>query len=148
MVIPPPPPGIARLLFFCHVEIFRQTPSWNLDPPTPLPPPPPPPEKIFWIRACCLCCLLFTGCDINIRADYGVLHSPGYKSGNQYPSSIHCNWFLAPIAQRETTLIIHSFHTEINYDTLQVKMFKNVSDSLLLPIEVLNWWIQHCCTDA
>ena len=32
---PLPPPGIARLfvICFCHVEIFRQTPSGNSDPP-------------------------------------------------------------------------------------------------------------------
>ena len=39
------PPWNCQIISFCHVEIFRQTPSGNLDPP------PPPPEKIFWIRA-------------------------------------------------------------------------------------------------
>ena len=58
-----------------------------------------------------------------------MLHSPGYKSGNQYPSNVQCNWFLAPIAQRETTLIIHSFHTELNYDTLQVNIHVNRTTS-------------------
>ena len=32
----------CQIINFCHVEIFRKTPSGNLDPP----------EKIFWIRAC------------------------------------------------------------------------------------------------
>ena len=41
---PPPPPRNCQIISFCHVEIFRQTPSGNLDPP-------PPSEKIFWIRA-------------------------------------------------------------------------------------------------
>ena len=44
----PPPPWNCQIINFCHVEIFHQTPSGNLDPP----PPPPAPEKIFWIRAC------------------------------------------------------------------------------------------------
>ena len=35
-------PWNCQIINFCHVEIFRQTPSGNLDPP----------EKIFWIRAC------------------------------------------------------------------------------------------------
>ena len=39
----PDPPWNCQIINFCHVEIFRQTPSGNLDPP---------PEKIFWIRAC------------------------------------------------------------------------------------------------
>ena len=29
----PPPPWNCRIICFCHVEIFRQTPSGNLDPP-------------------------------------------------------------------------------------------------------------------
>ena len=33
----PPPPWNCKIINFCHVEIFRQTPSGNLD---------------FWIRAC------------------------------------------------------------------------------------------------
>ena len=38
----PDPPWNCQIINFCHVEIFRQTPSGNLDPH---------PEKIFWIRA-------------------------------------------------------------------------------------------------
>ena len=30
---PPPPPRNCQIINFCHVEIFRQTPSRNLDPP-------------------------------------------------------------------------------------------------------------------
>ena len=44
----PPPPRNCQIINFCHVEIFRQTPSGNLDPA----PPHPHPEKVFWIRAC------------------------------------------------------------------------------------------------
>ena len=33
----PPPPWNCQIINFCHVEIFRQTPSGILDP---LPPPP------------------------------------------------------------------------------------------------------------
>ena len=45
---PPPPPGPwnCQIINFCHVEIFRQTPSGNLDPPA----------KMFWIRACVTVC--------------------------------------------------------------------------------------------
>ena len=32
---PPPPPWNCQIINFCHVEIFRQTPSGNLDPPPP-----------------------------------------------------------------------------------------------------------------
>ena len=42
---PPPPPWNCQIINFCHVKIFHQTPSGNLDPP-------PTPEKIFWISAC------------------------------------------------------------------------------------------------
>ena len=38
----PRPPRNCQIINFCHVGIFRQTPSGNLDPP---------PEKMFWIRA-------------------------------------------------------------------------------------------------
>ena len=31
----PPPPWNCQIINFCHVEIFRQTPSGNLDPTTP-----------------------------------------------------------------------------------------------------------------
>ena len=31
----PPPPWNCQIINFCHVEIFRQTPSGNLDPPPP-----------------------------------------------------------------------------------------------------------------
>ena len=41
-VRPPPPTWNCQIICFCHVEIFRQTPSGNLDPPPPPPPPPPP----------------------------------------------------------------------------------------------------------
>ena len=41
----PDHPWNCQIIDFCHVEIFRQIPYGNLDPP-------PPPEKIFWIRAC------------------------------------------------------------------------------------------------
>ena len=64
--------------------------------------------------------ILLTGCDIYIKKDYGVLQSPGYKSGNQYPNNLSCSWFLDPSAQRESTLIIDSLDTESTYDTLQV----------------------------
>ena len=37
-----PPHWNCQIISFCHVDIFRQTPSGNLDPF----------EKIFWIRAC------------------------------------------------------------------------------------------------
>ena len=30
---PPPPHWNCQIINFCHVEIFRQTPSGNLDPP-------------------------------------------------------------------------------------------------------------------
>ena len=40
------PPWNCQIINFCHVDIFRKTPSGNLDLP--------PPEKIFWIRACIL----------------------------------------------------------------------------------------------
>ena len=43
-------PDFTWIIDFCNVEIFRQTPSGNLDTPTPTPPPSPP-EKIFWICA-------------------------------------------------------------------------------------------------
>ena len=35
------PPRNCQIINFCHVEIFRQTPSGNLDP-----------QTMFWIRAC------------------------------------------------------------------------------------------------
>ena len=41
------PPWNCQIIDFCPVEILRQTPSGNLDPPT---------EKIFWIRACASIC--------------------------------------------------------------------------------------------
>ena len=33
-VRPPPSPWNCQIFCFCHVEIFRQTPSGNLDPPS------------------------------------------------------------------------------------------------------------------
>ena len=42
----PPPPWNCHIINFCHVEIFRQTPSGNLDSA-----PPPPPEKIHTTAA-------------------------------------------------------------------------------------------------
>ena len=33
----PPPTWNCQIICFCHVEIFRQTPSENLDPPSPHP---------------------------------------------------------------------------------------------------------------
>ena len=40
---PPPPPWNCQIICFWHVEIFRQTPSGNLDPLSPPPTPPHPP---------------------------------------------------------------------------------------------------------
>ena len=47
---PPPPPWNCQIISFCHVEIFRQTPSGNSNPP----------EKIFWIRACSGICVRYS----------------------------------------------------------------------------------------
>ena len=64
----PDPLWNCQIINFCHVEIFRQTPSGNLDPF----------EKIFWIRACPPCgdCSLGKPLLFSPAACYLFIHSP------------------------------------------------------------------------
>ena len=65
--------------------------------------------------------LYFAGCDMLIDSGVTEIISPGFGVST-YPSSVECSWTITDPDQRELTLIFTKFHTEQNFDIVEVNL--------------------------